>query len=159
MCFAPLEPPHPAIAIAVSIAHCPPMSASPSEIDSHFVGLSEFRRALRQFLAYSELITRQHGVTSQQYQALLALKVLPPESRTVTDIAAELLLKHHSAVELTKRMEKAGLVVRNRNPENRRKVDLSLTAAGLKTLETLAELHRDELLRHGDRIQRAITFL
>ena len=79
--------------------------------------------------------------------------------RPVTDIAAELLLKHHSAVELTKRMEKAGLVVRNRNPENRRKVDLSLTAAGLKTLETLAELHRDELLRHGDRIQRAITFL
>jgi hypothetical protein len=37
-------------------------------------GLAGFRRGLRRFLAASEKISREAGVTSQQYQMLLAIK-------------------------------------------------------------------------------------
>jgi DNA-binding MarR family transcriptional regulator len=127
--------------------------------DLHFTGLAEFRIALRQFLSFSEKITREHGITAQQYQALLALKVLPQDARTVAHIAEQLLLKHHSAVELTKRMEKAGLISRLRDPADRRKARLELTELGLARLRLLAGLHREELLRHGGRIRTAIDHI
>lgn len=148
-----------AVAINGVIKQFRTMSGDVGGSENHYIGLAEFRRSLRRFLAYSEVITKAHGVTSQQYQVLLAIKTLPPQSTTVADVARELLLKHNSAVELTKRMEKSGFVSRLRNVENRRKVDLALTAKGLKTLEVLAELHRAELLAQRDRIRRAIGYL
>jgi len=126
---------------------------------SHLGGLAGFRRALRQFLAFSETVPKGAGITARQYQALLALKTLPEGQTTVADLAVELRLKHHSAVGLTKRMEKAGLVTRARAPENRRHVILKLTASGDDLLERLAALHRAELLRHGPLIQASLERL
>ena len=126
---------------------------------AHLHGLAGFRRALRKFLAFSEMATKSCGITTQQYQALLAIKTDRNASTTVADLASELLLKHHSAVGLSQRMAAAGLVTRARAPENRRKVVLVLTPEGEAILTLLAAKHREELLKYGELIQHSIERL
>ena len=88
-----------------------------------------FRLALRRFLAASEAISRAAGITQQQYQALLAVKTGPGEM-TIGDLADQLLLTHHAAVQLVDRMARAGLAERAPSRTDRRSVHVRLTAAG-----------------------------
>ena len=110
-------------------------------------GLAGFRYALRRFLAASETITRDGGVTPQQYQAMLAIRARPEQSLTMKDLAEQLLLTHHAAVQLVDRLEKAGLAERKRSVEDRRSVHISLTAKGEVQLDELAVKHLGAMLR------------
>ena len=42
-----------------------------------YEGLAGFRFALRKFLAFSEVVTREAGVTPWRYQAMLAIRTHP----------------------------------------------------------------------------------
>jgi DNA-binding MarR family transcriptional regulator len=70
------------------------------------------------------------------------------------DVADHLLLKHHSAVELVDRAERAGLVRRSLDPEDHRIVRLALTDDGEQRLAALAATHLDELSRLRPNLQR-----
>jgi DNA-binding MarR family transcriptional regulator len=108
--------------------------------------LSDFRYALRTFLHFSESAARATGLTPQQHQALLAIK--GAEQRGAMHIGAlseRLLLKHHSAVELVKRLELAGLVTRQADPADGRKVVLALTDQAQEMLALLSAAHLEEL--------------
>jgi DNA-binding MarR family transcriptional regulator len=127
--------------------------------------IGEFRRALREFLAFSEAGARKHGLTSQQHQALLAIKSHPgPGPMTISELADSLLIKTHSAVGLVSRLEERGLVERRVSSADRRRVQLILTAPGesvleaislnnLEQLEGVAKI-LDELLQTARRLQR-----
>jgi DNA-binding MarR family transcriptional regulator len=65
----------------------------------------------------------------------------------VGDLAEALQLRHHSAVELVDRAERAGLVVRTPDPDDLRRQHVALTASGRRLLEQLSMVHRDELRR------------
>ena len=109
--------------------------------------LANFRYELRRFLRYSEQITRKHGVTPLQYQLLLHIKGYPGrESASVSELAERLQAKHHGVVALVTRCESLGLVRREVDEIDRRRVFVQLTDKGEKRLEKLAELHRSELL-------------
>src|ERR1700761_9295096 len=95
-----------------------------------YKGLAGFRYALRRFLAASEAISREGGVTPQQYQALLAIKSRPEAGMAMKELAEQLLLTHHAAVQLVDRLGKAGLAERERSREDRRSVLLKLTPRG-----------------------------
>jgi DNA-binding MarR family transcriptional regulator len=116
-----------------------------------YEALASFRYRLRQFLRYSEEITRKHGMMPLQYQLLLQLKGYPArEWATISELAERLQAKHHGVVSLITRCEKLGLVKRRSAEEDRRIVHVHLTAKGEAALGRLAELHRDELLAHRD---------
>lgn len=66
-------------------------------------GLAGFHLTLRRFLNASEQISRAAGVTPQQYQAMLAIKTKPDGPMSVKDLAEQLLLTHHAAVQLVDR--------------------------------------------------------
>ncbi|MBX3485473.1 MarR family transcriptional regulator [Phenylobacterium sp.] len=101
--------------------------------------LASFRHGVRRYLAFAEANARSVGLTSQQHQALLAIKVrTATRPMSVGDLAAELLLKHHSTVELVGRLEKAGFARRLVDDEDRRKVQVSLTPAGEEVLAALS---------------------
>lgn len=68
---------------------------------------------------------------------------------TINDLARHLIIKHNSAVELVDRLVARGLVMRERIPEDRRKVRLRLSQSGEKVLRSLAAIHRQELRRVG----------
>ena len=113
-----------------------------------YEGLAGFRLALRQFLAFSDAVTHEAGVTSGQYQALLVIKTHPGGAIMIRELAEQMLLQHHGAVQLVDRLARAGLVVRRHSPTDRRSVLVVLTRKGTALLERLASVHRKELLRH-----------
>lgn len=111
-----------------------------------YESLARFRYAVRRYLAFTEAGARSVGLTTQQHQALLAIKAHTlTADMTIGDLAAQLLIKHHSAVELFGRLEKAGYARRARDTEDRRKVLLSLTEAGETVLAALSAKNLREL--------------
>src|SRR5690349_11289090 len=113
-----------------------------------FEALARFRFAIRRYLRFSEETIRQHDVTPQQYQLLLALKGYPGrEWATIGELAERLQLRHHSVVELVTRAQVQDLVARTPHPEDGRVVRVTLTRRGDQLLAQLGSLHREELRR------------
>ncbi len=109
--------------------------------DAHYIALAGFRHALRQLMADSEQICAASGLTTQRFQALLAIRASKDHSMSVGALAEGLILKHHSAVELAGRLELAGLINRESDPIDKRRVLLTLTAVGVARLDELAREH------------------
>jgi DNA-binding MarR family transcriptional regulator len=120
--------------------------------------LAAFRLALRRFTSQTDSNARQAGLTPQQHQALLSIKGAHPgrEEISIGELADHLLLKNHSAVELTDRLVKAGLVARAPSPHDRRRVLLRLTAQGEALLDRLSAASLMEL-RVSSEIMRAFV--
>lgn len=113
-----------------------------------YQSLSEFRYLLRCFVEFSQTAARGVGLTPRHHQALLAIKGFP-EDRLVTigDLAERLRIRHHSAVELVDRLCDAGLVVREQDENDQRRVVLMLTDQANDHLAELSAAHLDELSR------------
>ncbi len=115
--------------------------------------LAAFRYNLRQFLRFSEMAARSVGLTSQQHQALLAIKGFPDEKWiTIGQLAEQLQVAHHTAVELVDRLALQNLVFRETGKLDKRQVHIKLTDQGLKILETLTWAHKEELRRLSTRL-------
>jgi len=120
-----------------------------------YAELAAFRRALREFMRFSEEAAAQVGLTSKHYQAMLILRACPDGRRvSINDLAQELLIKHNSAVGLVDRLAQEKLVLRGSSSHDRRKVELHLTGRGRHVLAELAEMHRRELQRIGPNLKR-----
>lgn len=120
-------------------------NASPLE-QADFEALSEFRYQLRRFLKFSEDAAQTIGLTPLHYLVLLHIKGFPGQDwLTVGQLAERLQIQHHGAVALVSRCEKAGLVTRSPDVNDRRKVCVRSTPFGEKQLRHLAQLHRNEL--------------
>jgi DNA-binding MarR family transcriptional regulator len=112
----------------------------------HYRALAEFRWKLRRFLAFSENAAREVGLEPRQHQLLLALRGLPPDVEpTVQALAERLVLRHNTVVELVDRLEAAGLVRRERDTTDRRRVRVALTSRSEQMLYRLTDSHLDEL--------------
>jgi DNA-binding MarR family transcriptional regulator len=101
---------------------------------------------MRRFLSLSEAAVSEAGVTSQQYQALLVIKVAPSGQIMVRELADQMLIQHHGAVQLVDRLSTAGLVLREPSEEDRRSVLVGLTAQGEELVERLAKIHLKGML-------------
>lgn len=114
---------------------------------------------LRQFNFFSEQESAALGLTSQQYQALLAIKGHPESGViTITELAQWMLIKHNSAVGLVDRLEKEGFVRRWPSKQDRRQVGVKLTAHGERVFKRLAVVHRVELHRISPEFRRYFRY-
>ncbi|MCZ7533006.1 MAG: MarR family transcriptional regulator [Acidimicrobiia bacterium] len=133
------------------------MSTQPPSMplsDSDYRRLLELRTGLRRFLKWSGDRARASGLTPTQHQLLLAIRGHPEsQDPTVSDLAEQLQLRHHSTVELIDRAERDGLVTRETDPTDARVVRLHLTSEGNTKLATLSEQHVDELNRLAPRMR------
>jgi len=131
------------------------MTGSSAEID--YRALASFRYEIRSFLNFSENAARAAGVEPQQHQALLAIKGAPPGFEvTVGFLAVRLHVRHHTAVELSRRLEARRLIQRSRSWKDGRKVELSLTRRGEAVLRKISLVNRNELRTAGVRLIRAL---
>src|SRR5262245_52173498 len=112
--------------------------------DGDYESLLALRDELRRFLHWSEEQARGAGLTPAQHQLLLAVRGHRGDP-TIGEIAAHLLLRHHSAVELVDRAQRAGLVARAVDPEDHRVVRVTLTPEGERRLAGLAAAHLAEI--------------
>jgi DNA-binding MarR family transcriptional regulator len=128
--------------------------------DAEYRALAEFRYQIRKYLRFMEEKARNAGQNPQQYQLVLALKGLPREiSPTIGALAERLQLNHNSTVELADRCEKRGLLRRVRSGDDRRRVELELTAEGEAYLRKLATAGREELRGIGPVLAESIQHL
>ncbi|MDR0532581.1 MAG: MarR family transcriptional regulator [Verrucomicrobiales bacterium] len=119
--------------------------------------LAEFRYALRRFLRFSEQAAKKYNLAPQQYQALLAIEGFKGRNHvTVGELAEQLQVAHHTAVELVQRLEKIQLVRRQNLPGDQRKVWISLTNKGMELLEKLYLIHRREIRSVGPQISKLL---
>ncbi len=123
-----------------------------------YQALAEFRFELRRFLAFSEEAARSAGLEPQQHMFLLMLKGLPDHLRpTIGELAGRMQIQPHSAVELVDRLERRGLVQRQRDRFDRRQVIVRLTAEGEELLRDLSLHHRDVLRTSGRALARVLN--
>lgn len=126
------------------------------QLDSHeYQTLAAFRYALRSFMHFSESAAEGLGLTSQQYQAMLAVRGSSQEL-TINDLARQLLVRHNTAVGLVDRLTTQGLIARHPSSEDGRQVHLRLTTKGERMLERLAAVHREELRRIGPQLDQLL---
>jgi DNA-binding MarR family transcriptional regulator len=101
---------------------------------------------VRKFLAFSESGAVAQAITPQQHQALLAIKAHDAaEPMSVSELAACLLIKTHSAVGLVGRLVDRGMVERQPSERDRRRILLRLTRAGGRVLETISRKNLGKL--------------
>ena len=119
--------------------------------------LAELRHQIRRFLAFSEDESRIAGLEPQQHQLLLAVKGLPAGERaTIKTVAARLLLKHHSVVELADRLSAEGLLERGAGAD-KREVLLHITPRGERLLRRLSVSHKAQLAHAGPALLDALA--
>lgn len=124
------------------------MNITPTRTD--YEELAEFRYRLRKFLHFSETAAVEAGITPNQHQLLLSIAGFPGRDwMTPTEIAERLQIRHHSALGLIQRCEKAELVGRFDHPTDGRCVCVELTDKGRDILENLTMRHQAELRRLG----------
>ena len=117
---------------------------SPTQAD--YQALAAFRLTLRRFYAFSEAAALQQGLKPQQHQALLAIKGISGTSLpSIGDVAEQMLIRHHSAVELVNRLEQMDLVRRLADADDGRKVRVALTPRAEEILAMLSVAHLKEL--------------
>lgn len=123
--------------------------------DGDYQRLLELRTGLRRFLHWSEQLAASVGLTPMQHQLLLAVRGHTDDrGPAISDVADCLLVRHHSAVELVDRAERAGLVERVADGHDARVVRLRLTPSGSKSLEALAAATMEEVTRLAPGMER-----
>lgn len=127
---------------------------------SNYRALAEFRYQIRRFLRISEEVAYAADLEPQQHQLLLAMKGLP-EGRTATvgELAERLQLRHHSTVELIDRLVKRGLVERQRDEADQRRVIVRLQPQGEEVLDRLSRRMLTDLRSTGPILTHALHAL
>ena len=125
-----------------------PIPATPCPDQPDYRLLADFRYLIRCFLEFSQLAAQGVGLTARQHQALLAIKGFSDDlGPTIGGLAERLRIQHHSAVELVDRLAEAGLIERNHDPGDHRRVRLGLTETAERDLAQLSAIHLEELRR------------
>jgi DNA-binding MarR family transcriptional regulator len=152
-----LEPPTPLERPTSLVTPAPePAQLEPADFQS----LGEFRRAIREFLAFSEESAREQGVTPQQHQALLAIKAhTGDEPMSIGELADSLLIKNHSAVGLVARLVERGLVRRHASEADRRRVLLTLEPRGEEILARISGVNIRKLAGAAKSLRRVLATL
>jgi len=127
---------------------------------SDYRALAEFRYEIRRYLAFGDQAAESAGLRSRQYQLLLALKGMPDGMEaSIKNLADRLGIRHHSTVELVDRLEKRGLVKRERSNVHRSFVFVRITKEGETMLRKLVASRKADLKVAGPILVKALTTL
>ncbi|MGE5175547.1 MAG: MarR family transcriptional regulator [Hyphomicrobiales bacterium] len=119
--------------------------------------LAEYRFSIRRFLDFSGRASRREGLLPQQHQVLLEIRAASrPEDTTVGYLADRMFLRHHSVVGLVDRLERKGLVRRERDARDRRRVVVALTPRGQGVLDRLTRVFLREYREEGATLVRSL---
>ena len=103
-------------------------------------------RAAGGLLRDVEVLLSGHGLTAAQYNVLRILRGAGEQGACGREIAGRLITAEPDITRLLDRMEKRGLISRQRNAKDRRFVTTRIASSGLEVLaeldEPVSELHR-----------------
>lgn len=87
---------------------------------------------------------KPYGISQQQYNVLRILRGQYPDAIMLSQITERMIDKMSNATRLVEKLRQKGLVTRELNHHSRRKVDIRITEAGLKLLDQLDVLLRED---------------
>jgi DNA-binding MarR family transcriptional regulator len=120
--------------------------------------LAEFRYRIVCYLKKADQSARAAGLEPQQYLLLLEMRGLPADREpSIQALAERLQVRHHSAVGLIDRLERRGLVRRERAKGDRRRVLVRLTARGNVVLGKVARERIADLRTMAPALVRALS--
>lgn len=93
--------------------------------------------------AYEDELFARHELSAQQYNALRLLSAVHPATIPTLTLGTKLISRAPDMTRLLDKLEERGLVWRERQPDNRRVVQVGISPAGLALLEQLAAAVRD----------------
>ncbi|HEY0982245.1 MULTISPECIES: MarR family winged helix-turn-helix transcriptional regulator [unclassified Schlesneria] len=79
-----------------------------------------------------------HELSAQQYNALRLLQAVHPASMPTSALGNKLISRAPDMTRLLDRLEARGLIQRERRADNRRVVEVSITAGGLQLVDELS---------------------
>lgn len=120
----------------------PPLGAAPPALEDALERAVAFRVALRRFLRRIEDAAAAAELSPQRYHLLLMIRAAPTPA-TIGDLCGLLQLPEGATSELVRRTEAAGLVRRERSPDDGRMFLFSLTPEGEARLLTAFNALRD----------------
>jgi DNA-binding MarR family transcriptional regulator len=116
--------------------------------DQTFIALQRAADALAQD---AEQLLKSHGLTGAQYNVLRILRGAEPAGLACSDIGERMISHDPDMTRLLDRMEKRGMITRQRQTDDRRVVKTRITSDGLALLKRLdqpvRERHRQQF-RH-----------
>ena len=128
-----------------------------SLLDEDYRRLLAFRSELRDFLRWSEQTAHDAGLTPSLHQLLLVLRGHPNSpGPTIGQAAEELHVRHHSVVELAQRAQTSGLICRDRDSVDHRRIHLQLTQHGRLQLETVTRKHLARIQTLADTLEHVL---
>lgn len=113
--------------------------------------LISLRRIIQAIDIHSRQLVRQHGITTPQ---LIILKQIEGEETiTVSQLARHVSLKQATVTDILNRLERKGLVQRQRDTSDRRRVLVKETEEGRKLLEAAPSPLQDTFLENFENIE------
>lgn len=116
------------------------MTSTPAELQLENQLCFLFHRISRDLTAAYRPLLSELGLTYPQYLVMLVL--WQRDGRSIGDLGQQLCLDSGTLSPLIRRMEKAGLVVRHRDPSDERRVTVHLTEDGRALREGAQDVPR-----------------
>ncbi|MGO4333096.1 MarR family winged helix-turn-helix transcriptional regulator [Cupriavidus sp. 2TAF22] len=134
----------------------PDLQNHPASFDTHPFDPAEYRmgESMGYLLARAKSVLAHeveqevNGLDITHAQATCLMMLAAGRGNTVTDLGRELSTDMGSVTRLLGRMEKRGLIERQRSDADRRVVDVSITPSGRALLEALPGIYCRVLNRH-----------
>ena len=86
---------------------------------------------------------KQYALSIQQFQVLRSLRVLKDKPIDLLTLQAEMVSKNSNTTRLVEKLRLKGLITRIQSEENRRKVEIRITEAGLDLLDEIEITHSE----------------
>ena len=113
--------------------------------DRTFVAL---QKAANKLALQAEQLAKSNGLTGAQYNVLRILRGAEPDGLACSTISERMISHDPDMTRLLDRMEKRGLIVRERQKDDRRVVKTRITASGLEILKKLDQPVREIHEKH-----------
>ncbi len=95
-----------------------------------------------------EQLLKSHGLTATQYNVLRILRGAGPEGLPCKSVGDRMISHDPDMTRLLDRMEKRGMIVRERQKDDRRVVKTRITSQGLEILKRLDQPMREVHKKH-----------
>ena len=113
--------------------------------------LVSLRQIIRAIDLHSKRLERESGLTGPQ---LLVMQLIGDSGQiTASVIARNISLSQATVTSILDRLERKGLLVRERSSDDKRKVMVSLTAAGAKALKKAPALLQESFITAFNRLE------
>lgn len=86
---------------------------------------------------------KQYALSIQQFQVLRSLRVLKGEPADLLTLQNQMVSKNSNTTRLVEKLRLKGLITRIQSEQNRRKVEIRITEAGLNLLSEIDVVHAE----------------